>query len=113
MEYLILWTIHQPVLALLSLMGFYIILFTAYNQRRFKRLAEMFKYPFAIYDTLVNVTAMSILMVDLPQEYTVTSRLKRYKAAYAGKSLNPLEKYRYGVAKGLCWLANRFDEGHC
>jgi hypothetical protein len=116
---LIQWTIDSPIQAVLILILAYIILFAMYNQKRFRRLALAFKYPFAIYDTLVNMTAFSILMVELPQpqnkEFTVTARLKRYlNQSWSWDTPRTYRRiYHYYVAVVLCHFAHIVDKGHC
>ena len=48
-------------------------------------LGKVFGYPTLviglILDLLVNVFVMSIILVEIPQELTVTSRLKRHQAS--------------------------------
>lgn len=48
-------------------------------------LGKVFGYPTLviglILDLLVNVFVMSIILVEIPQEFTVTSRLKRHQAS--------------------------------
>ena len=107
------WTIEFPIPALIGLVVFYIILFTFYNQKRFKYVAYAAAPLFVVYDFIVNVTAMSILMLDPPREWLVTHRLKRYKRDYMYGDVNYLQLYRFFVARKLCEIANKFDEGHC
>jgi hypothetical protein len=110
------WTIYHPVDSILILMLAYAILFTLYNQKKFSIVAKACAPFFLAYDVLVNVTAMTILMLDFPQppDWTVTARLRRYKLEYPhDRGLNSIQKYRLWIAEHLCRLANKFDEGHC
>ena len=113
---LIEWTIYQPLQAMFVLMFAYALLFTLYHQTRLRQLAKACGPIFLVYDVLVNVFAMSILMLDTPRPpWTVTARLKRYKIKYGAwpEDNNIIERYRYWVAVNLCKLANKFDEDHC
>ena len=58
-------------------------------------------------DFIANVTLVSILFWDIPREYLVTQRLKRYKLLPEGK--------RKSVADWVCeHMLNPFDlDGHC
>lgn len=58
-------------------------------------------------DFIANVTLVSILFWDIPREYLVTQRLKRYKLLAEGK--------RKSVADWVCeHMLNPFDlDGHC
>lgn len=52
------------------------------------RLGMVFGYPTLVMglvlDLLVNVFVLSVLLVELPRESTVTSRLKRHNATSTG-----------------------------
>lgn len=51
-------------------------------------MGKVFGYPTLVIglalDLLVNVFVMSIIMLELPREFTVTSRLKRHHAKSTG-----------------------------
>jgi hypothetical protein len=57
-----------------------------------------------IIDIIVNVTIMTFIMVELPKEYTVSTRIHRHRVESSG--------YRKFVAELLTPFLNSFDKGH-
>jgi len=59
-----------------------------------------------VLDAILNIVVATIAFGDLPREWLLTTRLKRYKAGRLG--------WRRVVAYWVCeHLLNQFDEGHC
>ena len=107
--------------ALVSLLGwvmtlliFYIVLFRLYYKHKDDQ--PWWMYPLAIcflvLDVAIQMSAMTILMLDTPKHWTVTERMKSYQ-----RLPNPgnwLDKYHTYVAVNLCMILNVFDKkGHC
>lgn len=65
---------------------------------------------YLVYDIALNLTLFTVVTIDLPKEWTVTSRMKRYKAR-SGSGI--LGKWRTWLSNTLCGIANVFDPGHC
>jgi hypothetical protein len=57
-----------------------------------------------LLDALVNVSVMTLLFLEIPQELTVTSRLKRH--------INTGSGWRLNLASWFKPLLNPFDAGH-
>ena len=110
---IIAWTIDSPWEAIGALAAAYVALFTAANQRKFAKTAKVFMVPFGAFDAIVNITAMSIIMADLPKEWLVTHRLQRYKKLEAFRELSYRQKYQLFVARTACKLMNAIDPEHC
>lgn len=56
-------------------------------------------------DVALNTVVGSILFLELPEEYLLTSRLQRHKR---------LGGWRGDIARWMCeHLLNQFDSGHC
>ena len=69
-------------------------------------------FAFGIQDILLNLTLFTVLMLDIPREWTITERMRRYKGECFGKS--GIRGYRFQVADNLCKILNVFDkDGHC
>ncbi len=100
---------------LMALLVVYVILFKTYYGSEETR--PWWLWPTALLflagDVAVNLVVMTPLMFDAPREWTVTSRMKRYKEIKRRVGLN---RYRYWVAENLCLILNVFDkskDGHC
>ncbi len=73
-------------------------------------------YPLAVLfvleDAALNATVFSILMLELPREFMITARMKRYK------EINDTDNWRrwwqYHTATNMCLILNISDKkGHC
>ncbi len=74
--------------------GLYVFYCAVMNIKRVRDMGKLtklgmaFGYPTLVIglvlDLLVNVFVMTIIMVELPREFTVTSRLKRHNANSTG-----------------------------
>lgn len=59
-----------------------------------------------VLDAVLNAVVATVVFSDLPQEWLLTQRLKRYKTGRPG--------WRRNAAWWICeHLLNQFDEGHC
>ena len=66
---------------------------------------------FVPQDVVGNVFLFTIVGLELPQEWTVTSRLKRWKKLQMIS--HPLGAWRFYVATKLCKVLNKAELGHC
>ena len=108
------WTIDAPLESVGILGVMYVVLFTLAAQKKFRRVAAVAIYPFGAFDALVNITAMTILMGDLPKEWLVTHRLQRYKADYTRHlPITWRQRYQLWVATLACKAMNKIDPDHC
>lgn len=113
---LLVWSAERPVLSIVILFIAYVIIFSAYYQRRWRWLYYLMAIPFVILDAINNIAAMTVLTLDLPREWLVTGRLKRYKQQYGNvpeADLSPLQKWRYNLAVKICRQLNKYDPNHC
>jgi len=71
-------------------------------------------YALAIWflpqDAVVNAVLFTIIGVELPEEWTVTTRLKRWKTLGGTARLDQWRSY---VGWKLCRILSKFDMGHC
>lgn len=71
-----------------------------------KAHAYMLGYTGAVLNAILNVVFATVMFADLPREFALTKRLKRYKSGPNG--------WRKVVANWICEHAlNQFDAGHC
>lgn len=101
--------VAYSIAALVALFLFYVILFQIHYSR-FSKIAKVLAIPFVIADFATNMGPMSVLMLELPREYLVTARLKRYKR-YTGTG--GMRGYRRDFAFWLCEKLNKYDPEHC
>jgi hypothetical protein len=101
---------------LMLLLIAYVILFRVYYATEGER--PLWLWPaaavFLFADVAINLVVMSVFMVDLPEEWTVTERMKRYKKIR--DTTNALKWYRFHFAESMCMILNVFDkskDGHC
>ncbi len=102
---------------LMVLLIFYVILFKVYYATEGDRPYWIWPAAlvFLVIDVAVNLAVMPVLMIDFaPREWTVTTRMKRYKRIT--DTSNSLQWLRYHFADNLCLILNVFDksdDGHC
>lgn len=60
-----------------------------------------------LQDVFANLVIATVLALELPRQWTLTDRLKRWK------TLGPAGPRRAAVATRACKHINQFDEGHC
>lgn len=107
------WVIQNPILAFVILFVEYVVIMTLYHKtsRAGAKIAKVLAVPFVIQDAMVNIFALTPLFLELPQEWLVTSRLKRWKKIR--ESEDRLFGFRRRFAWWMCDKLNRFDAGHC
>lgn len=113
---LLVWSAERPILSIVILFIAYVIIYSAYYQRKWRWLYYVMAIPFVILDAINNIAAMTVLTLDLPREWLVTGRLKRYKKQYGSipeDQLSPLQKWRYKLAIKICRQLNKYDPNHC
>ncbi len=107
------WMIENPVASIFLLMIEFALIMGISKQKRFKPVAYVAAAIFILQDLAMNLIICTIIFLDLPKEYLVTARMKRYKKKYKTKRNNPIEKFRYYFSVYMCKYLNLFDEGHC
>ena len=106
--------IEHPVASILLLMIEFALIMGISKQKRFNLVSKVATVIFILQDLLMNLIICTVLFLDLPKEYLVTARMKRYKNAYQAKpNCNILENFRYYFAVYMCKYLNLWDEGHC
>lgn len=108
------WMITNPLDTVALLMVEYAIIMHIYMKTG---KAPWVKYTlglvFYIQDVFVNVVILTFLFLDAPQEYTVTSRIKRYTRLKIGVNSKTRDIWRHKVGGLLCDYANWVSPGHC
>ena len=61
-------------------------------------------------DAICNIFLFSIIGMELPREWLVTTRLKRWKQL---RSTTFLDYWHHAVAHKVCAILNKADLGHC
>lgn len=107
------WDLLWATPASLALL-FYGYVFTMSVKERFKelsRIAQWVSIPAVVLsyllDVLLNVVLLSILFVEVPQEVTITHRMRRWQGTAA------THPRRARLAASICRILNLFDPGHC
>jgi hypothetical protein len=119
-----LWLIENPIKSFVILFVQYVILMELCAMTRGTLWEKPVKYTlgpvFLFQDWIVNVFAMSALMLNPPHSVfeVVTSRMTRYKITYSWRAeseLTRLQKWRLAFAYWLCRHLNRYDSSgvHC
>ena len=93
---------------------FYGYVFTMSVKDRYKelsRIAQAVSIPAVLLsyllDVLLNVILLSVLFLEVPQEVTITHRMKRWK------QMTGSHPRRAKLATSVCRVLNLFDPGHC
>lgn len=93
---------------------FYGYVFTMSVKERYKelsRVAQAVSIPAVLVsyllDVLLNAILLSVLFLEVPQEVTITHRMKRWKQMAAS------HPRRAKLATSVCRVLNLFDPGHC
>jgi len=112
MDYLDLlaWLAENPILSAIFLLVQYIVIMLLRDKTRNKLLMTAATLWFIPQDVVVNIVFMSIIGMELPQEWLVTDRLKRWKKITGLGRMNHL---RHEFGWRVCNMLNRWDEGHC
>lgn len=61
-------------------------------------------------DCVVNTVLFTIIGLELPQEWTVTARMKRWQRVNLS---SPLGIWRFTVADRVCRVLDKAELGHC
>jgi len=108
---LLAWLAANTVKSLVVLLVQYIIIMKIHYKVHNVYYHAILSIWFLPQDFIVNTVLFSIIGLEYPREYTVTSRLKRWKKLQVNQ---PLGMWRYMVATKLCNILNMFDkDGHC
>ena len=108
------WVVANPVLSFGILLVEYAVIMTIAAQTKFRALSKLGTLLFIPQDVVMNLTLLTILFLDMPKEWLVTGRMKRYKLYYSKTRSGKMEEFRYWFAVKLCNYLNYFDEkGHC
>lgn len=107
------WIINYPISSIAILLVEYIVIMLLYHRtnRTGAKIAKVLAVPFVVQDFLVNVFAVSLLFLELPQEYLVTARLQRWKRI--PQEHGNMKGVRRRFAWFMCDILNRYDPGHC
>ena len=101
---------EHPIQSFFIALVQFAVLMTISNKINNRALYTLFALWFVPQDVIVNMVLFRILGLEAPREWTVTSRLKRWKRL---SPYSRLDKWRYRIGHGLCKTLNRFDPGHC
>ena len=100
----------HPVQSFFILLIEFILIMKIHHKNHNKYLHILLTLWFIPQDVIVNAVLFTIVGFEIPQEWTVTARLKRWKQA---EDRNALQHWRFSVGWRLCDLLSRFDAGHC
>ena len=100
----------HPIQSLFIVLAQFIVIMKIHHKVHSKYLHYALGAWFIPQDVIVNLILFSIIGFELPREWLVTDRLKRWKKLDTDTSLNRL---RSTVGWKLCEVLNRFDMGHC
>jgi hypothetical protein len=106
---------YIPLYLILSLFSFYafylacMTLVRAYQEDKLTISMKILGYPIllcgVVIDFLMNITIFSVIFLQFPSQFLVTSRLKR--------NLKVGQGWRYKLAKFICeQLLNNVDPSH-
>ena len=107
---LLTWLAMHPFLSALALFVQFAVIMTIHHKAHNKYLHYAMAIWFLPQDFVVNAVLMTIIGMELPQEWTVTARLQRWKKL---NDLTILGRWRHGFAWFMCRQINRYDMGHC
>lgn len=100
----------HPIESFLITLVQFIVVMKIHHKAHNKYLHYVLAAWFIPQDFVVNVVLFTIIGLELPREWLVTARLKRWKKS-TGTSL--LDAWRYAAGVKLCDILNRYDAGHC
>jgi len=83
------------------------LIFKLAKQKKVRWLAKLMVPLFIISDAAANIYSITILYQELPREWLVTDRLKRWKR------IPDRNDRRSKFAWRMCKRLNRSDPGHC
>jgi hypothetical protein len=105
------WMIIHPAQFLFILAAEFIVLYWLYyKSKKNKVLKIIIGIFFQPQNFVFNLFIMSVVGLELPEEWFTTKRLSRWKKLPTDSKLN---KWRITVSWKLCALMNKFDPGHC
>ena len=105
------WLAQNPIKSIVVVFVQFVIIMKIHHRAHNKTLHILLSLWFIPQDAVVNVVAASIIGLELPQEWLVTSRMKRWKKLDPTKSR--IKNWRYYFATKMCEQLNRHDLGHC
>lgn len=109
MEYLE-YLITHPIEAFFFVLLQFFIVMWLHNRYHSTYLHILLSIWFIPQDIAVNWVLFTIIGLEIPQEWTVTSRMKRWKKLNVN---HPLGAWRFNVADTLCRVLNKAELGHC
>lgn len=108
---LLFWLASHPVLSFFVVLLQFFIVMKIHHKAHNKILHYIMAAWFIPQDVVVNLVAISIIGLELPQEWLVTTRMKRWKKLNG--QVKPIEKWRWLFSVKLCDILNKADAGHC
>ena len=100
----------HPVQSFFIVLAQFIIVMKIHHKTHNEYLHYVLAAWFVPQDIVVNWVLFSIIGMELPKEWVVTDRLKRWKKSQSDKSI---DRHRSRIAWKLCEILNRYDAGHC
>ena len=112
------WIALNPLKALVFLLVEFCLLYLIYYKFNANKVLKIvFGTFFQPQNFVFNMTGMSLIGLELPQETACTLRMKRWKreqgATKSGINTRWAQNWRVWFATKICGIANRFDPGHC
>lgn len=104
------WMYENPAQSVVALFAQYALCMVLYHRTENKFVRGALAVWFIPQDVVVNVSAMSIIGLESPQEFLVTQRLQRWVRNTKPGLLND---WRFTFANKTCQLLHMFDAGHC
>ncbi len=108
---ILIWMAANPVASVAVLFIQFAVFMRIHHRNHNEALHVLLVIWFAPQDIIVNLVAMTMIGLELPREWLVTTRLARWKTIENPKGYR--EKMRSYVSWRLCEMLNRFDMGHC
>jgi hypothetical protein len=105
------WLARNPALSFFVLFIQFVLIMKIHHKAHNKYLHILLGAWFLPQDFVVNLVLFSIIGGEIPQEATVTARMKRWKELNGSKKM--IERWRCLVANYLCNILNKYDAGHC
>ena len=104
------WLASHPFLSIIVLFVQYVFVMIIHHKAHNKYLHYVLGAWFIPQDIIVNFVLFTIIGMELPKEYLVTTRLARWKKI---TGYSRIDCWRHDVGWKLCDILNRWDEGHC
>ena len=111
---LLVWLATHPIQAIVFGLAEFSLLFFLYHKSNDNKILKIvFGLFFQPQNFVVNVTAMSLIGLELPKETATTKRIKRWRREAAQtKNPNKLTRWRLHVANTIGNITNIMDPGH-